>query len=430
MDNLKSSKLDFWSIFFLGVNSIIGSGIFLLPNKVYKDIGMTSIIVILINAFLALSLALCFAECASRFKENGSAFLYSKAAFGNFMGFEVGIFTWFIGIVSWAAETQGFLTILNSLFPALKDPLYNKILVVIICSLLGLFNYSGVDFSKILNNIITITKLIPLVLFISIGIFYIHLHDFIPFITKVSSNIFSSNFGSATLLIFYAFTGFDLLAVAAGDMKNPQKNLPKAIISVICFCSIFYLIIMLICIGILGNDLGNTTVPIASATSKFLGNFGFLFVTIATLISIGGITIALSFIAPRSIVAMSENNYFPKKFAKVGKRNTPGLAIFLSTLIVIILGTYGDFIFLAGLTVIARLVEYIPTAFAVIVLRKKLTTEPLYKIPFGITIPIFAILVSLWLLSQATLEKILFGLGGLILGGILYFYFIKIKGKN
>ncbi|MBC2855707.1 MAG: APC family permease [Cetobacterium sp.] len=420
MEDSTKKKMGFMSIFFLGVNSIIGSGIFLLPNKAYADVGNASLLVILLNTVLALSLALCFAVSASRFDKNGSAFVYTKAAFGDFAGFEVGIFTWFIGMSSWAAETQGFLTALGSLYPYFNDPFVNKVSVVIMCTSLGLLNYSGVKFSKILNNIITVTKLLPLVLFVVVGVFFIKGAEFEPFIPGIKAGLTNGSFGAATLVIFYAFTGFDLLAVAAEDMENPKKNLPKAIITVISFCSVFYFLIMVVSIGIMGKELGDTQVPIAAATAKILGNGGFLFVTIASIIAIGGIAIALSFIAPRSASALAENDYLPKIFKKNGRFGTPGFAIMLTTIIVIFLATSGNFIFLAGLTVIARLVEYIPTALSALVLKRKNLMPAEYTMPLGPVIPIFAVCTSLWLMSQASLEKLAFGAGGLIIGAFIY----------
>ena len=424
MEDLTSNKLGFWSIFFLGINSIIGSGIFLLPNKAYADVGLASLIVILINAILALFLALCFAETASIFEKNGSSFVYAKEAYGNFVGFEIGVFAWFIGIVSWAAEIQGFLTALGGIYPLAVDSYYNKLFVIAIGVFLGVLNYLGVKFSKILNNLITVSKLLPLIFFVFVGIFFIKGVDFTPFVPKIELGLSTGNLGVATLVIFYAFTGFDLLAVAAEDMDNPTKNLPKAIIWVMIFCSVFYLLIMVVCIGLLGSSLGTTSVPIASATAVIFGSSGFLFITIATLISIGGITIALSFIAPRSIQALADSKYVPEIFNKKGRFGTAGFAILLTTAITIGLALYGNFIFLASLTVIARLIEFISTAGSVIVFRRK-KLKALYRIPLGPVIPIIAIILSIWLLTQSSYENLFFIVIGLIVGAILYITYAK-----
>lgn len=418
-------KLGLLSIFFLGVNSIVGSGIFLLPNEAYEKVGNASLVIMVINAILALSIALCFAECASRFDKNGSAFVYVKAAFGDFAAFEVGLFTWFIGCVTWAAETQGLITVLGSIFPSFNHIFVNRLTVLILCVALGIVNYLGIKFSKILNNTVTICKLIPLVLFIAIGIFFIKGSNFTPFIPGIEKGLLDGKYGSTSLVIFYAFTGFDLLAVAAEDMENPEKNLPKALLSVIIFTSFFYLLIMLVCIGVLGKELSFTSVPIASATAAFLGSGGFLFVTIATIISIGGITIALSFIAPQSGQALAENRYLPAFLNKKSRFGTPGWAILITTVIVILLACAGNFIYLASLTVIARLVEYIPTVVSVLVLRKKNRVPAHYTIPGGSIIPIFAFITSCWLLFNASWDKLLFGAGGLIVGAIIYILYVR-----
>ncbi len=425
IDSSGVKKLGFWSVFFLGINSIIGSGIFLLPNKAYADVGLASILVIFLNGFLALCLALCFAENASRFSSNGSAFVYAKAAFGNFAGFEVGLFTWFIGIAGFAAEVQGFLTALSSLHPIFADGFFNKISVVIICTALGLLNYFGVKFSKVLNNLITVSKLVPLFAFVILGTFFIKSVDFTPVVPKIFMGLDGGMFGIATLTIFYAFTGFDLMAVASEDMDNPRRDLPRAIIGAIGFCSIFYLLVMLVSIGVLGDSLKYTSVPIATAFGAMFGQTGFIFITIGSLVSIGGITMALSFIVPHSAQALAQNNYLPALIKKKSRFGTYGYAIFLTTLIVIMLATYGNFIFLAGLTVVARLVEYIPTALSVLILRKKQSIpEAGYKMPFGSVIPVLALLVSFWLLTQAGAEKLMFGALGLFIGLVLYKLFV------
>ena len=166
------------------------------------------------------------------------------------------------------------------------------------------------------------------------------------------------------------------------------------------------------------------SVPIASATAVIFGSSGFLFITIATLISIGGITIALSFIAPRSIQALADSKYVPEIFNKKGRFGTAGFAILLTTAITIGLALYGNFIFLASLTVIARLIEFISTAGSVIVFRRK-KLKALYRIPLGPVIPIIAIILSVWLLTQSSYENLFFIVIGLIVGAILYITYAK-----
>lgn len=103
-------KLGLWSIVLLGINAVIGSGIFLLPGKAMKLMGPGSIWVYVFDMILVMSMALCFAEVSGIFNKNGGPYVYAKEAFGNFIGFEVGIMKWAVGIIAWATMAVGFPT--------------------------------------------------------------------------------------------------------------------------------------------------------------------------------------------------------------------------------------------------------------------------------------------------------------------------------
>ncbi|MPQ43291.1 APC family permease [Clostridium tarantellae] len=422
------NKLGFLSIVLLGINSIIGSGIFLLPNRAASLMGVASLGVIVFDMLLVISIALCFAEVGGMFSKNGGPYVYAKEAFGDFIGFEVGFMKWIISIIAWAAMSVAFVTALEKVFPQVSDPTVKNIIIVSILVGLGIINILGVNLSKALNNITTLGKLIPLIIFISVGIFFIKGGNFTPLFPK--GEYISGNFGAAALLIFYAFTGFESIAVAAEDMEKPEKNIPKAIITVMIIVSLIDLLIQGVCIGVLGNNLANAVTPVADAASVFLGSIGGILVTVGTLISIGGINIAASFITPRSGVALAEDNLLPKVIAKQSKRGTPYVAIIITVALAIPIALSGSFTKLAAISVVSRFAQYVPTCLAVLVLRKKRPDlKSSFKIPFGPVIPIIAVLVSTWLLLQSSMDKILMGLGGLILGVPVYF-FMKRSNKK
>lgn len=418
------NKLGFWSIVLLGINSIIGSGIFLLPNKAYSLVGTGSIFVILFDMVLVLSIALCFAEASGMFKRNGGPYIYAKEAFGEFVGFEVGFMKWAIAIIAWAAMAAGFVQALGDVWEPAKDTVTKDIIIAIIICGLGFVNILGVKISKLLNNIITLGKLIPLIIFIAVGIFFIKGSNFIPFgISTTSEEI---NFAPAALLMFYAFTGFESIAVAAEDMHNPEKDLPVATITVMLIVSIFYILIFMVSIGVLGKNLATSLTPIAQAAGNFMGEAGALLITAGTLVSIGGINIAASFVTPRCGVALAEDGILPRIIAKNGRYGTPTTAIIITVILALLIALSGSFVKLAAISVISRFVQYLPTCLAIPVLRKKRPDlVRTFKVPFGPVIPIFAIVVSCWLVYNSDLEKILIGLGGLILGVPIYFFMKK-----
>ena len=419
------SKFGFWSIVLLGINSIIGSGIFLLPNQAYALSGAFSLIVVLFDAVLAMSLALCFAEASGRFHRNGGPYIYARAAFGNFIGFEVGFMKAAISIIAWAAMANGFATALSAVVPVLNDPFYKNAIIILLMGSLGLINVLGVQVSKIINNIVTVGKLLPLLLFIAVGLFYVNAGNFTPMLpTGAAAETFS--FGAAALLIFYAFTGFEAIAEAAEDMENPQRNIPRAIMVVMGLVSLFYFLILAISIGVLGPDLANTKTPIATAAAVFLGSAGGFLVTAGTLVSIGGINLASSFLTPRVIVAIADDHMLPPVFSRYSRFGTPYVAILFATVVGILIALSGSFTTLAAISVVSRFAQYVPTCLAILVLRRKDPEHPsTLSVPWGPVIPVVAILVSLWLLVQADAQKILIGLGGLIIA--MPFYFIMKK---
>lgn len=419
------SKFGFWSIVLLGINAIIGSGIFLLPNQAYALSGAFSLVVVLFDAVLAMSLALCFAEASGRFHRNGGPYIYARAAFGNFIGFEVGFMKAAISIIAWAAMANGFATALSAVVPVLNDPFYKNAIIILLMGSLGLINVLGVQVSKIINNIVTVGKLLPLLLFIAVGLFYVNAGNFTPMLpTGAAAETFS--FGAAALLIFYAFTGFEAIAEAAEDMENPQRNIPRAIMVVMGLVSLFYFLILAISIGVLGPDLANTKTPIATAAAVFLGSAGGFLVTAGTLVSIGGINLASSFLTPRVIVAIADDHMLPPVFSRYSRFGTPYVAILFATVVGILIALSGSFTTLAAISVVSRFAQYVPTCLAILVLRRKDPEHPsTLSVPWGPVIPVVAILVSLWLLVQADAQKILIGLGGLIIA--MPFYFIMKK---
>lgn len=416
----RKSKIGFLSIILLGFNAIVGSGIFLLPNQAMKLIGPTSLFVILFDAFLAVTIALCFAEMGGIFKKNGGPYVYTREAFGSFAAFEVGIMTYAICVIAWATMAVGLTTALSVFWPGADKGVTKDILVTAFIIALGILNILGVNFTKIIMNIATVGKIIPLVIFIVIGVFFMKINNFTPMLPH--GTYISGSFGAAALLIFFAFTGFESIALAAEDMENPSKNIPRAIIIVMILVSAVYILIQAVSIGVLGSALANDVTPVATASSRFLGSGGGILVSLGILVSIIGINIASSFSSPRMAVALANDGLLPKVIGKYNKLNTPYVAIILTVILTIPIALSGSFTELALISAISRFAQYLPTCLAVPVLRwKKPGIKRSFKIPFGPVIPIIAVLVSIWILFQSSTQEIIWGLGGLIIAIPLYF---------
>lgn len=424
-----SNKLGFWSIVLLGINGIIGSGIFLLPNKAVDLIGPASLLVMIFDMFLVLAITFCFAEASGLFKDNGGAYIYAKEAFGDFIGYEVGFLTWMTRVIAFSTMGVGFATALAGIMPSLADDFMKNVIVTVIFAILAGVNLFGVPLYKIVQNVATLAKLIPFVLFIGIGIFFIEPSNFTPLFP--GGEYTPGTFGAAAVMLFFAFTGFESIAVAAAEMENPQKNLPRATIITIFVVAAIYVLLLAVAIGIMGYELADTTAPVQEAFGRVAGSFGTAVIAAGTLISIGSLCIGSSFVTPHSCLALAEQKMLPQFIAARNRYGAPYWAIIISTVIAALIAYTGSFTYLASISVVSRFSQYIPTCLSIPVFRKKMPDAPrAFKIPGGPVIPVVAVLVSVWLLAQATMQQLVMGLGAAFIAVPFYYFVHKKKSER
>jgi amino acid transporter len=411
-------KLGLISMILLCLNGIVGSGLFLLPGQVAALVGNWGLFLYVGVALVVMAIAWCFVKCASRYSCNGGAYLYAKEAFGSFIGFEIGIMRWVVGMIAWGSLAVGFVTALGSICPIVLLAPFKQLIIIGLIGGLGLINSFGLSTMKRLNNVITVAKLLPLLAFLVLGIFYIDPSHF-SLISSPALHI--GSFGSAALIMFYAFSGFESLPVAAADMKEPKKNIPIAIMTAIALSSCLYFLVQFICVGTLGSHLASSASPIADVAQLLYGHVGKLFVSIAMLVSIGGITIASSFFTPRSCSALAEDGMLSPKLFKQNRFGSPHVAILISVLITTAIALSGNFVQLVTISVVSRFAQHITTCLALYVFEKRGVMNPFDK-PWKKAIPVIALTGILWLLFHAELYQVLWGFGALVLGVPLYFF--------
>ena len=424
----KKDKFGLWSIVLLGINSIIGTGIFLLPNRADALMGPSSLLILLFDAFLAGCLALCFAEVAGFFSRNGGPYLYAKAAFGDFVGYEVGVLKLVVTIIAWAAMAVGFATALGAAFPFFAGDTMKNLIAAVLIGGLTIMNIAGVKISKILNNLMTISKLVPLCVFIAVGLFFVNGSNFTPF---VPTHMADGAFANAAITMFFAYTGFEAIAVAAEDFKDPKKDLPRGIILTMIIVTIIYMLVVGISIGILGPDLAVDKAPIQTAFGRAVGPVGAYFILLGTLFSMGGINLAESFIAPRACTSLAEDGMLPAFLNRRTSWGTPWASSVVVAILSILLAWSGSFTTLAAISAVSRFTQYLPTVLSVIVFRRKWKDrERTYKIPGGIFVPVVAFLTSLWMLSNAKPMQLVWGLGGILVIAPYYLVYKKKKAEG
>ncbi len=408
-----------WDLIGLTINSIIGAGIFVLPAKAFGLIGPYSLIAFATCAFVSVLIVLCFAEVSSRFTDTGGPYRYARVAFGPTVGFQVGWLNWLARISAYATNCNLLVVYLAFFWPPASSGLIRALIITVLTAILTTINYIGVRDATVASNFFTIAKLLPLLVFIATGLFFLTPANF-----TLGAAPSLGTFSTTVLLIVYAFTGFENVSVPAGEIENPRRSLPIAILAAITIVTAFYLLIQVVCIGTL-VDFGKTERPLADAAQSFLGPIG------ASLIAAGAITSIIGNLnvnllsSPRIPFAMALQGELPQGLAAVHKRfRTPHIAILLTAALVLALTLSSSLIYALTVSTIARLLAYAATCAALPRLRYKKDAPPaMFVLPAGIVVSVIAILLSLWLLSNSTLIEAVDSAIALAAGLVIYFLY-------
>ena len=393
-----------WGLVLIMINGIIGAGIFGLPSRIFAISGIYSIPIIFLCALMIFVFIMIYAEVGSQFKETGGSYLYILTAFGELPGFVIG-WIGFVGrIVGYAALINLLLDYLSFFNESFTEQTARTISILLITAFLFIINYSGVKNSSKLINILSISKVIPLLFFIIAGFFFIDI-DLINFSKSPIPTI--SEFSSTIFILIFAFTGFGVALVNTGEILNPKKDIPFAMIITSIFVAIFYALIQIVAVGTF-PDLANSNKPIADAANSFFGPMGGLIITIGAVISIGGTLNGNILVGSRTPFALSEMNQLPKIFSKIHpKTAVPHISLWVYSIIVILVSISGTFIYLLSISVICAILVYFTISASLIKLRILNKNENTgFKLKYGNTIAVLGMLICIWLLSVADLSKL------------------------
>jgi amino acid transporter len=400
----------------LAINEVIGSGVYLLPAAAAAMLGMSSIIGVLLAGVAVALLVLCFAEASSYFDEPGGAYLYTREAFGPFIGFEVGWMTWLARVASIASLAAGFALAVAFLWPAAASGVPRAALVAAPIVLLTWINVLGVKRGARTAVGLVIAKTVPLLVFVAVGIWFVEWQRVVDMQLPAPGTL-----GEASLLLLFAYAGFENTPAAAGEYENPKRDVPFALVTMILFVTLLYTGVQLVALGTLPG-IAESTSPVAEAAGTFMGQGGALVMTMAAIVSIGGNIGNTILVGPRYVYALARDGYGPAGLAAIHPRyHTPAAAIITLSVLALALALTGSFVQLALLSIIARLVTYIGTAAAVPILRRRFGNRPgAVHLPGGAAIPILALLLSLAFLSSTQVSNLVAGIVALAAGAVIY----------
>lgn len=407
-----------WQLVGLAINDVVGSGIYLLPAAVAALLGAASVWAVMLAGLAVALLVLCFAEASSHFDQPGGAYLYTREAFGRFVGFEVGWMTWLSRTAGIASLANGLVQADADFWPAAGTGWIRIAILSGVILLLAWINIRGVKAGARTAVALVIAKMLPLIFFIVVGAWFIDGSRL-----ALTTMPRSGAMGRAALLLLFAYGGFENTPAAAGEYRNPRRDVPFALIFMILTVTLVYAAVQVVALGAL-PDLAQSTSPLADAAGRFAGRWGAWLLTAGATLSILGIMSNSTLSGPRYLFALARDGYGPSWIARVHSRyQTPALAIVLQTAFVLPFALTGSFVQLATLSVIARLAAYIGTASAVPILRRRMADRAsTVRLPFGPTIPIAALALAIVLLSSAKVSSLLPAVGALAMGAVIYYF--------
>jgi amino acid transporter len=390
-----------WDLVAITINGIIGAGIFGLPSKVYALIGTYSLIAFVVCALVVALIILCFAEVSSRFKETGGPYLYAREAYAPAVAFEIGWLIWLARITAFAANCNLLINYLSFFWLSATNPFWRASVIVLVVTVLAIINLLGIRQTTIVSNVFTVGKLVPIIIFIVAGIFFLNRGAF-----EFKALPETGKFSESVLLLVYAFTGFEMATIPAGEIRDPQRSLPRALLLAILVVAILYIMIQVVCVGTLPG-LAQSQKPLADAGSQFLGVAGGAIISAGAIVSITGNLNILLLSGSRLTFAMAEQKQLPAFIGSIhGKFFTPWMAILITAGLMLFLTLKSSFLQALTISTIARLVTYGATCLALPVFRaQRDAPTAAFRLPGGTVVAILSLLLIIWLLLNSKPEE-------------------------
>ena len=407
-----------WQLVGLSVNDVIGSGIYLLPAAAAALLGPASLWAVLLAGLAVSLLVLCYAQAASYFDQAGGSYLYAREAFGRFAGFEVGWMLLLTRVASAAALSNGLADAVTHFWPAAAGGGGRLLIVVGSLAILTWVNVIGVRAAARTGVALAIAKFVPLVMFVFIGAFFVDLSQASPL---AMGSIPMKDLAKGALLLLFAYAGFENMPAAAAEYRNPKRDVPFAMLTMITIVTATYVAVQWVALGTLPGLAASST-PLADASARFGGMWLALVLTVGAAISILGTNSNTIMFGPRYLLALADDGFGPAALTRIHPRfRTPAVAIVTVGVLSLVLALSGSFVQLALLSVVARLFGYLATAVSVLVLRKRHGhRDGAMRLAGGPLIPIAATLLSLGLLASAGVANLVAAAVALVAGALIY----------
>ena len=403
--------------FGLGINGIIGSGIFLLPAALQRRAGSQSPLAWLVVGTLCTLIALCFAEASSRTERSGGPYRYAVEAFGPLIGFAVGWITMVSSLLGYAAVARGFAEHAAFLVGGGNEATALVVWTVVIVTGLAVVNVIGIKPSARVGDVISVVKVVGLLVFVGVGLMFVrgaNLHATPQPAPGETPGLFAAAFAG-----LFACTGFEDVPVPAGETVNPRRSIGLAMLVSVVGATLLYALVQIVAMGTLPS-LGASTRPLVDAAHAFAGRGGADAMALVASLSALGFCAGSAIVVPRYVESFAQDSFLPRALAERSPRfGTPVTAIIAVSIVTAALGATLDFDRLADVSNVAVVAQYISTSFAIMIWQQRDPGGARFRLPFGPLIPILGIGGSVLFLFHVSRVELLFG-AALLAGGLAF----------
>lgn len=424
MTELKRN-LGVWGAASIGIGAIIGTGIFVLLGVAAGLAGPSVIFSFIIAGITALLTGLSSAELSSFITEEGGSYIYTTKAFGKFPGFVIGWIKSFDYIVGSSAVSIGFASYFTYFLNI--PPLQSTIITVatIWPLILMILNLRGIREASGTNNGLVALKVSALVLFIIVGAFYLfnnpNLSNYQPFFPNGINGMLS---GAA--IIFFAFIGFNTVTMVAEEVKDPQKNVPKAVLLSFAVCTLLYIGVSLVAVGLVNwQTLGRSTAPVELALTVATNNFLLLeFIAISALFATTSVILSSIIGGSRALFSMARQGVIPEIFSRISKNGIPLFTVIISgiSISLIILVSSGNLDQLASIFNFGTLLTFTFINLSLLQLRRtKPNVKRGFKVPFYPLTPVLGVISCAILAFYLNPNAVIYGGSWIAIGIVVYF---------
>ncbi|HEY5755965.1 MAG TPA: amino acid permease [Steroidobacter sp.] len=426
-----------WQLLCVGIGAIIGSGIFVIPGPAAAQFAGPGVVISFVIAALGCALAgLCYAELAAMFPAAGSAYAYSSRAFGRAAGWIVGWLLILEYLFAAAIVSQACAAYALSFFDV-EHASYARLLMMIL-PLLVLAGVSciairGVEQSASVVVAIVLVKVGVIVLVIAFGAAFVDTERWTPFVpenTGVWGEYGWSGVLRAAGIVFYTYLGFDTVSVAAQEARQPQRDVPFALLGSLILCTVLFVAMMLVVTGLVDYRALNVANPIAVAIDAAGEQLRWLapVVEIGAMIGMVSVLVVILMAQARILFAMASDGLLPPALARLHPRwRTPAIGTLLTAAVAGLIAALIPVSVLGQMVSVGVLAAFIAVAIAVLVWRRRQPDVPRpFRVPAVPWVPIGAVLVCGYMAAGLPLATWWRFAAWLVVGGLVY----ALYGRN